>query len=93
MTEPIAYVLKDVRPGVSLTFCPLCAFRCTAMGLITAGLGIPSDMDDAIARMALAQIERGLTIDTPEAVRETDVTECESCSAWLGAIPAQEESA
>ena len=79
MIQPIAYMLSDTRVG-DLVFCPACAFRATALGMILAGVGKPSDMDDAIARTALAQVERGLNIDTPV---PTEHTRCMSCGVAL----------
>ena len=82
MTEPIAYMLTDTRTG-DLVFCPACAFRATALGMILAGVGKPEDMDDAIARTALAQVERGLNIDVPMPVVSTEHTRCMSCGVAL----------
>ena len=82
MLEPIAYLLSDTRVG-DLVFCPGCAFRATALGMILAGVGKPEDMDDAIARTALAQVERGLNIDTPVPLVTTEHTRCMNCETAL----------
>jgi hypothetical protein len=82
MTQPIAYMLADTRVG-DLVFCPDCAFRATALGMILSGLPRPSSMDEAIAATALAQVERGLNIDTPVPVVSTEHTRCMNCHAAL----------
>lgn len=70
---PVAYELHG------MTFCPSCALKATALGMLMARLPLPQDMDEAIASIALAQIERGLPIDTPVAAYSTDEPECDSC--------------
>lgn len=73
MTTPVAYEFAG------MTFCPNCAYVTTALGVMASGLPTPSDMDDAIAIMALAQIERGMPVSTPVAVTQTALEECEGC--------------
>ena len=68
-----AYTFAD------LTFCEPCALLNTGVGLILSGLGRPEDMDDAIARMALGQVTRGMDIDTPVAVAQQATGKCDNC--------------
>lgn len=74
---PVAYEWAD------LTFCPSCALRSTNMGAIVCGLGAAKTMDEAIANITLAQIERGLPVETPVAVMQPSIAECEACGATL----------
>ena len=62
-----------------LTFCEPCALLNTGVGMILAGVGRPEDMDDAIAKIALTQVLRGLDIDTPVAVANDATGTCENC--------------
>ena len=82
MLNPIAYMLSDTRVG-DLVFCPGCAFRATALGMVLSGLPKPETMDDAIAATALAQVERGLNIDVPIALTTTEHSRCMNCNAVL----------
>ena len=75
-------MLTDTRVG-DLVFCPACALRATSLGMILAGLGKPESMDDAIAITALAQVERGLNIDTPVPLVTTEHPRCMCCDAAL----------
>lgn len=74
-----------------MTFCNDCAFRTTAIGMIAGGLPMPLNMDDAIALMALSQVEAGLTIDVPVAVSAEGT--CENCGKHYGAAAPAEDVA
>lgn len=63
----------------NMTFCEPCALVNTGVGLILSGLGAPEDMDDAIARMALGQVSRGMDISTPVAVANEATGKCDNC--------------
>lgn len=66
-----------------LTFCPSCALRATNVGLMISGIPIQPSMEDAIAAMALAQIERGVSIETPVAAIDPVSPTCQSCNVGL----------
>lgn len=65
-----------------MTFCAKCAYMPTALGLVIAGVGVPRNMDDAIAMMMLAQISKGQDVETPVAVSAEGT--CESCGEVYG---------
>lgn len=80
ITVPVAY------EWAGLTFCPSCALRSTNAGLRIARVPLGQDMDEAIASMTLAQIERGQTIETPVATVKPSVSACEDCGAEFKTI-------
>ena len=67
-----------------MTFCESCAYRPTALGLIITGLGVPENMDDAIARMMLAQVSGGVEVEVPVAVSAPGV--CDNCHKPYGNV-------
>lgn len=71
-----AYFYKD------MTFCAKCAYVPTALGLVMAGVGVPKDMDDAIAMMLLHQISAGVDVETPVAVSAEGI--CDNCGQTYG---------
>lgn len=75
MSKPVAY------EWAGMTFCPTCALASTNLGLMVSGIRAAADMDEAIATMALAQIERGRSVETPVAVMETELAACENCGS------------
>lgn len=81
MSAP-AYYYKD------MTFCAKCAFVPTAMGLVIAGVGVPKDMDDAIAMMMLHQVSAGVEVETPVAVSASGT--CDNCGKQYGTAPAED---
>lgn len=81
-----AYTLHGAqRDGSDLTFCNACAFPATAVGLVLSGVGLPKDMDEAIAMTYLAQVERGMPLSAPVAVTEPGV--CMNCDRAFGQQP------
>lgn len=81
-----AYTLHGARPdGSDLTFCNDCAFPATAVGLLLSGVGIPKDMDEAIAMTYLAQVERGMPLSAPVAIYASGV--CMNCDKAFGHQP------
>lgn len=62
-----------------LTFCEPCAFLNTGVAMICAGVGAPSDMDDAIAAIVLTQAINGLEVDAPVAVANDATGTCDNC--------------
>lgn len=86
MSAP-AYTLDKIGPNGtdSLTFCAECAFVPTAIAIIIALDQVPANMDEAIAMIALSQIENGVEVSAPVAFNGPGT--CDNCDRAFGHQP------